>query len=227
HMRQALLWPLRLMPDEHPGRAEQPRRPPWQWLRDASSPWQEVVDEYTGDSEGFHERHYNEFVSFLPVVQRFLYGEGRSKRGAEDHEGDDNDSGPPMRVFRRGDIAGLRVTPRPGDAPIVLNVVHVDLYFFYAVDVVLLNVEVSADDLTLAQTQELLYRFGRAYPAGWDAQGRAQNCMESLAWLAADGSVLAQSDAQQREAFLAHVCEHRAPRVATHWAFVLEPLVNH
>ena len=36
------------------------------------SPWREVVDEYTGASDQFHERHYNEFVTFLPYVQRFL-----------------------------------------------------------------------------------------------------------------------------------------------------------
>ena len=40
-----------------------------------------------------------------------------------------------------------------------------------------------------------------------------------------DGSVLARSDAQDRDTFLAHVAEHRAPRVAAHWAFVLAPLV--
>jgi hypothetical protein len=186
------------------------------------SPWREVVDEYTGERESFHERHYNEFVSFLPVVQRFLYGEGRSRLGAKD-----SDDSSPMRVFRRRDIAGLRVSARPGDAPITLDVVHVDLYFFYDVDVAMLNVEVCADKLTLSQAQELLYRFGRAYPAGWDAQGRALHCLDSLEWLARDGRVLARSDAQQREVFLAHVCEHRAPRVATHWAFVLEPLVSH
>ena len=103
--------------------------------------------------------------------------------------------------------------------------VHIDLYFFFDVDVVMLNVEVGADDLTLAQAQEMLYRFGRAYPAGWDAQARPCTAMASVEWLGADGQVLARSDAQQREAFLAHVCEHRAPRIAAHWAFVLEPLV--
>jgi hypothetical protein len=219
HLRQVLLWPLRLLPQENEG-AE--HKPPWELLTELGerSPWREVVDEYTGERDSFHERHYNEFISFLPVVQRFLYGDGRSRR-----EGDGG--GPPMRVFRRRDIAGLRVRPRPGDATIALDVVHVDLYFFYDVDVVILNVEVSADELTLAQAQELLYRFGRAYPAGWDAQGRALHCLDSVEWLDAEGRVLARSDAQQREAFLAHVSEHRSPRLSTHWAFVLEPLVSH
>src|SRR3954462_12869561 len=71
--RQVLLWPLRLMT------AEDAPGPPWHMLRDMpGSPWQEVVDEYTGEAGGFHERHYNEFVAFLPYVQRFLYGEGRA-----------------------------------------------------------------------------------------------------------------------------------------------------
>ena len=75
HLRQALLWPLRLMPVT--GKAS--HHGPWQLLRDMgdASPWREVVDEYTGNAGDFHERHYNEFVSFLPYVQRFLYGEGR------------------------------------------------------------------------------------------------------------------------------------------------------
>jgi hypothetical protein len=118
------------------------------------------------------------------------------------------------------------VVPRPGDAPISLQVVHIDLYFFYDIDVVMLNVEVAAENLSLAQAQEQLYRFGRAYPAGWDARGGALHCMASVEWLAADGSVLARSDAQHREPFLQHVAEHRAPRIAAHWAFMLEPLVS-
>ncbi|MDM0016398.1 hypothetical protein [Variovorax sp. J22R187] len=221
HLRQTLLWPLRLMPTTQPRHAH---RGPWQVLRDLgdASPWREEIDEYTGASDRFHERHYNEFVSFLPYVQRFLYGDGRKGRAAGGANGGDS----PMRVFRRSDIAAVRVVARQGDAPITLQVVHVDLYFFFDVDVVLLNLEVGVDHLSLAQAQEILYRFGRAYPGGWDAQGQALHCMHSVEWLAADGSVLAASDAQQREAFLAHVAEHRAPRLAAHWAWLMRPLVS-
>jgi hypothetical protein len=216
HLRQALLWPLRLMPV--PGS----RKAPWQILRDMgeSSPWREVVDEYTGDSGNFHERHYHEFTAFLPYVQRFLYGEGRARRQAGGR-----DTGSPMRVFRRHDIAQVRMRARPGDEPVTLDIVHADLYFFFDVDLAVLNLEVSADNLPLSHAQELLYRFGRAYPGGWDEDGQPQHCMASVEWLAADGRVLASSDAQQRELFLAHVCEHRAPRVSAHWAFMLQPLV--
>jgi hypothetical protein len=225
HLRQVLLWPLRLMPLRGAADAEGRHRTPWQVLRDmgGASPWREEVDEYTGDKGAFHERHYNEFVTFLPYVQRFLYGEGRSGRGSGDDAGRDADA--PMRVFRRHDVKRVRVVARPGDAPLTLAIVHADLYFFFDVDVVLLNVEVSADDLSLAQAQEQLYRFGRGYPAGWDASGHALHTLASVEWLGEGDRVLARSDAQQRDAFLAHVCEHRAPRIAAHWAFMLEPLV--
>ena len=226
HLRQALLWPLRLIPapTAAEGAGAESRRAPWQWLREqgAASPWREHQDEYTGDEHHFHERHYNEFVAFLPYVQRFLYGEGRSQR-----QGDTASMGSPMRVFRRHDIAAVRVVPRAGDAPVTLTVVHVDLYFFYGVDIVLLNVEVAADELPLALAQELMYRFGRAYPAGWHADGRPQHTLAQCEWLDADGRVLAASDARERDAFLSHVAEHRAPRISAHWEFVLAPLVNH
>ena len=211
HLRQVLLWPLRLMPLPAGAGAR-----PWELL---TPNWREVVDEYTGDAEDFHERHYNEFVTFLPYVQRFLYGDGRAQRDA-------GASGSPMRVFRRRDVAQVRLVSKPGDAPLVVDIVHVDLYFFLNIDLVMLNVEVSANDLPLAQAQDLLYRFGRAYPAGWDAAGQALHCMDSVEFLDADGRVLACSDAQARELFLEHVSEHRAPRISAHWAFMLEPLVS-
>ncbi|HUR87614.1 MAG TPA: hypothetical protein VMZ74_00875 [Ramlibacter sp.] len=214
HLRQVLLWPLRLMP------VEGATRPPWQVLRDLpGSPWLELVDEYTGDPKGFHERHYNEFVAFLPCVQRFLYGEGRARRGS-------SEAGAPMRVFRRTDIAQVRTTARPGDAPVTLDVVHIDLYFFFDVDVVVLNIELGTDALALPQAQELLYRFGRGYPGGWDEHGHPLHSMASVEWLAPGGEVLASSDAQQSDVYLAHVCEHRAPRTAAHWGFILHPLVS-
>ena len=93
-----LLWPLRLVPGAG---GETSRVTPWQMLRDLgeASPWREVVDEYTGSADQFRERHYNEFVTFLPYVQRFLYGEGRAALGANARDADS-----PMRVFRRSDI---------------------------------------------------------------------------------------------------------------------------
>ena len=153
HFRQVLLWPLRLMPVRG---SEGRHAKPWQVLADMgeATPWREILDEYGGEHGRFHERHYNEFVTFLPFVQRFLYGEGRGKQGA-------GAAGSPMRVFRRSDVKAVRVVPSLGTAPITLDIVHIDLYFFLDLDLVLLNVEVSANDLSLSQVQELLYRFGR------------------------------------------------------------------
>jgi hypothetical protein len=228
HLRQILLWPLRLLPVPGPGGHAEAHARPWRVLRDMgeATPWREVVDEYTGQGDGFHERHYHEFVTFLPMVQRFLYGEGRSARTSPSAEARRGDADSPMRVFRRQDITQVRVRNRPEDAPVTLDIVHIDLYFFFDVDVVLLNVEVEAHDLPLPQAQELMYRFGRAYPSGWDASGHALHCLASVEWLNAAGQVQAASDAHQRDAFLAHVAQHRAPRIAQHWAHVLQPLVS-
>ena len=253
HFRQVLLWPLRLMPVAGAGTGGAAQAKPWQILRDLStpadvghaapaSPWRERVNEYTGAADQFHERHYNEFVTFLPYVQRFLYGEGRTTRqAAPPDKGRDGADGlnstrhatgkhaetdSPMRVFRRTDVAQVRLLTKPADAPITLDIVHTDLYFFLDVDLVLLKVEVSADDLSLPQAQEILYRFGRGYPAGWDAHGLPLHCMANVEWLGIQGEVLSRSDAQDREAFLTHVSQKRAPRIAAHWGFLLEPLVG-
>ncbi len=219
HFRQNLLWPLRLMPLP---RSAGVHARPWEVLQAMAgrSPWRPVLHDHCGEDARLAERHYNEFVSFLPYVQRFLYGEGRDPRG------DKYSHGSPMRQFRRHDIAAVRLTPRPGDAPITLQVARADLYFFLDVDLVLFNLELCGNGLSLEQAQELLYRFGRAYPGGWDAQGEPQHCLTSAEWLDIEGQVLARSDAHQRETFLAHVAEHRAPRIAAHWATMLEPLVG-
>ena len=228
--RQTLLWPLRLMSAEAAEGGASAR--PWQQLRELgeSCPWQELVDEYSGPGGRFRERHYNEFVTFLPMVQRFLYGEGRgaSTAGARAASADAvADS--PMRVFRRRDIAQARVWLRDAQRPeaaITLDVIHLDLYFFYDVDLVLLNLEVAARDLPLPVAQELMYRFGRGYPPGWEADGQPQHCLAAAEWLDAAGRVLERSDAEQSELFMAHVAAQRAPRLAQHWAYLLQPLVS-
>ncbi len=221
HFRQILLWPLQLMPIR-PGTQIQEH---WELLDQeiAENPWRELLDEFTPDGKEFQLRHYSEFVTFLPYVQRFIYGESRLKK--ETGNKDEEPGSSPMRVYRRHDIASVRMVPRAGAEAIVLSIAHIDLYFFYDIDVVLLNVEVHGDDLTLSQTQELLYRFGRAYPAGWDDNGDGLHCLHMLQWLAKDGTVLAQSDSGNRDKFLSFVSKHRAPRISSHWAFLMKPLV--
>lgn len=220
HFRQILLWPLQLMPIRPNAQIQEH----WEVLdRDTTdNPWRELRDEFTPEGGQFQLRHYSEFVTFLPFVQRFLYGESREKReNRKDHQPGSS----PMRVYRRHDIASVRVTPQAGAAPIVLSIAHIDLYFFYDIDIVLLNVEVYCNDLMLPQAQELLYRFGRAYPAGWDQRGDGLHCLHGLEWLTADGTVLAASDSADRDKFLSFVAQHRAPRISAHWWFLLKPLV--
>jgi hypothetical protein len=217
--RANLVWPLQLEPIASPhteGRH-------WEVFeaRLAETPWRRVDDEFTSDARDFKERHYREFVSFLPYVQRFLYGEGRSRNPRPD----DPPGGSPMHVFRRADVARLRITLRKDETPLILDVVHLDLYFFHDLDLVLLNLEVKASDLSLDTTRDLLFRFGRAYPSGWDEEGEGLHNSHLAEWLGADGQVLARSDARRREKFLSYVCAHRSPCISEHWACLLRPLV--
>jgi hypothetical protein len=223
HFRQILLWPLQLLP-LRPGSQIQRH---WEALEcgGPDCPWHEVGDEFPEDPAQFQERHYAEFVTFLPYVQRFLYGEGRHRKVVPAEPRARAAAESPMRAFRRDDIAAVRLVTRAGAAPLTLPIAHIDLYFFYDIDVVMLNVEVSADEITLEQAQEVLYRFGRAYPAGWEGTGQGRHTMYSCEWLDAGGQVLAASDVNERQSFLRHVCEHRSPRIAAHWAYVLQPLL--
>ena len=218
--RQILLWPLQLMPAREGAQVQRP----WEVLQSTAidNPWHEVIDEFGGAPGQYQERHYNELVTFLPYVQRFLYGEG----GTDENDADNDHGNSPMRVFRRDDVTAVRLISRPGAAPVQLSIAHVDLYFFFDIDVMLLNVEVYADDLPLDLAQDILHRFGRAYPAGWDAQGQGIHSMYSVEWLADDGSVLAASDSREREKFLTFVGRHRVPRIGAHWAYLLNPLVQ-
>ena len=132
--RQILLWPVQLVPAD----GSAPVRRHWDLLeRTAGHQWKEVDDEFTGDPHLFQERHYHEFVSFLPYVQRFLYGDelGRARRKGYGES--------PMRVFRRRDISRLRVQYAGDPEPMLLEIAHIDLYFFYDLDVAILVVEIA------------------------------------------------------------------------------------
>jgi len=218
HFRQIVIWPLQVMPIREGSQIQEP----WDILRNSEREhaWRELQDEFGCNREDFKERHYSEFVTFLPYVRNFLYGEGpvrgRTAAGADS----------PLRVFRRNDIAKLRITfPETKADPQIFDVAHVDLYFFYDVDIVLLVVEIFTDGLSLSRAQEAMYRIGRAYPIFWAEGGRGGHCVESAEWLDRDGVVLAVSDYEQREKYLSFVSTHRAPYFSAHWTYVLEPLV--
>jgi hypothetical protein len=46
-------------------------------------------------------------------------------------------------------------------------------------------------------------------------------------WLSVDDKVLAVSDYEHQEKYLSFACRYRAPCIASHWEFLLEPLVLH
>lgn len=218
HFRQILIWPVQLIP-QRPGVQIQRH---WEHLDAAGSDnhWRELKDEFSGDPDTYRERHYREFVTFLPHVQRFLYGQGR---GGETRRGYGES---PMRIFRRHDIAFADLS-LSDDVSIELAVQHTDLYFFYDIDVVLLVLEVYANDLPLKQVEDILFRFGRTFPAEWNEKGDPLQCLKKVKWLDHDRKVLAESDNDQRERFLSYVAEHRAPRIASHWDFLMRPMVQH
>ena len=214
----SLVWPLHLEPIAASGSEGRY----WEVFesRTEASHWRRIDDEFMEDPGQFKERHYREFVSFLPYVQRFLYGEWRSRHAPSD----DPPGGSPMHVFRRKDIAGLRLILRKGQAPIELEIVHLDLYFFHDLDVIQLNLEVRATDLPLDTVRDILFRFGRAYPSGWEEGGEGLHNVYLAEWLGHDGQVIARSDAEKREKYLSYVCEHRSPCVSEHWACLLRPM---
>ncbi len=214
----SLLWPLQL----EPLAAEEVEGRHWEVLEALEDkPWQRIDDEFTADPGMFQERHYREFVSFLPYAQRFLYGKGRSSKRPP---GKDIGASP-VHVFRRQDVASLRLTLRPDSQPMTLDVVHIDLYFFHDLDLMILNPEVRGNDLPLSQVRNILFRFGRAYPSGWNEEGSGLHNAYLTEWLGRDGRILTVSDSEHRSKFLKHVCAHRSPGISEHWAWLLLPMV--
>lgn len=218
-LRQVMLWPIQLIPQGE----DQQIQHHWEYLKAAAgnTPWKEIDDEFTSGAAQFSERRYREFVTFLPFAQRFLYGEGMRS------EGDASCGRSPIRVFSRNDIAQARVGFADDPEPILLTVDHVDLYFFYDIDVAILVVEVIGKKLTLTQALDTMFRLGRAYPSHWESNGRGGHCARKVEWLDKQGGVLATSDYEHKELYLKFVREHRVPRVASHWEFLLQPLVQH
>jgi hypothetical protein len=63
--REILLWPLQLMPLKEGLQIHHH----WELLTSAeNSPWEELLDEFVVDPAQFQERHYREFVTFLPTM---------------------------------------------------------------------------------------------------------------------------------------------------------------
>lgn len=219
HFRNILIWPIHLVAT---GSAANTHDHAGVFAKlGPNNPWRELEDEFTGDPAEFQERHYHEFVTFLPPAQRFLYGQGIGKK----IDGTSGES--PIKVMRRTDIASVRVVLKGAGQPVDLKIAHLDLYFFYDVDVAILVLEVFADDVPMPVAQDVMLRLGRAYPAWWEKSGAPGHCPASVEWISTTGQVLAKSDYQDRLKFLSHVGRHRAPGVAEHLEYLLNPLVPH
>lgn len=216
HFRQIVLWPIQLLTAPSRGSRESPDV---LFERLGAGHWELVDDEFGVEGDAFQERHYREFVSFLPHVQRFLYGDAPGSLRALG-KGD-----APLRVYRRSDVAAVRMVLKKGDSPVTCKVAHVDLHFFHDVDAVILAFEFYASDLPLGVANEIMYRFGRAYPPGWTESGEALHCPYWVEFLDKSGNVLGTSDYEKRERYLSFVGHQRAPCFAAHWEFLLKPLV--
>ena len=216
HFRQIVVWPLQLMP-LRPGEQVQRHWKALEGIKEAN-PWRELDDEFCKDPADFHERHYREFVTFLPYVQRFLYG---SRVGQETAAADGEAS---LRIFRRHDVKQARVTYTPDGEPTTFDVAHVDLYFFLDADTAILTFEMYANEITVERAQDTLFRFGRAYPGYWESNGQGGNCPYKVEWLGANGEVLAASDFEAKTKYLSSVARFRTTRLAQHWEYLLKPL---
>jgi hypothetical protein len=216
HFRQIVIWPIQLLP-LRPG--EQVQRH-WRALEKVTTGnhWRRVVDDFRSESPGVQERGYKEFVTFIPYVQRFLYGAAVGQETADTH-GEAS-----IHAFRRDDVATARVTITPHSEPIILHVGYIELYFFLDADIAILAFEMHADDLSVQQAQDLVFRFGRAYPAFWADEPEADSCPHKVEWLGRAAELLAVSDFENRAKYLTFVGQFRSSAVAHHWAFLLEPL---
>ena len=220
HFREVLFWPVQLMPLAE-GRSAQTH---WELLAQGGedSPWCRLKDRFQAEELDFEERHYKEFVTFLPYVQRFIYGESHSRVS---HDAGEPPSSSAIKIFRRRGVDALRLVMHEGEAPVTLAVEHIELWFFDDINVAFLKVELSANGLPFSQVCDLLYRFGRAYPTGWDEAGRGKHNIFRAEWLSKDGTVLAVSDSDNHEKFISFTRKHRSPGITAHWDFLLRPLV--
>jgi CorA-like Mg2+ transporter protein len=212
--RQIVVWPVQLMPIK----AGAPVQRHWEALEKVTqgNPWSRWRGKFNIGETGFRERHYKEFVTFLPFVQRFLYG---SPAGQEDSAVAESS----ICVYRRSDVTAVRLA-FPDGWTCECAVHRCDLYFFHDADVMIVVVELSSDDLPLDRAQDILFRFARAYPAYWLEDGQPGNCMRKVEWLDDNGAVLSTSDYEQRERYIDHVAQFRTPCLAAHLSWLIQPL---
>jgi hypothetical protein len=207
-----LLWPITLRPLRRESGADVVHY--WDMLQRNPGPWKYVADTLLIEDESCLAG-YEEFVHFLPYVQRFLYGVGDEGRGAQSS----------LYAFKREDIAKVEVELVKGAATIHLDVLRARLYFFYDIDVAVAVLEVAGKDIPLAQAVELMDRFGRPYAPAWESSDRGAHCPHRVAFMGHDGALLSQSDYGDRDKFIDLVRSERQTPLSMHWEFFLSPLV--
>ncbi|MBL8525641.1 MAG: hypothetical protein JNN20_18320 [Betaproteobacteria bacterium] len=211
-----LLWPITLRPLRREAGGDTTHY--WDMLKRKPGPWKFVDDALLIEDESCLAG-YEEFVYFLPYVQRFLYGVGDEGKGAQSS----------LHAFQRHDIKEVRIQTAPGSAEISLDVRRARLYFFYDIDVALAVLEVSGQDIPLETAVDIIDRFGRPYPPAWEADGRGAHCLYSIEFWGADTagepSLLSKSDYGDREKYLELVRNQRQTPLSLHWEYFLSPLI--
>ena len=207
-----LLWPITLRPLRRESGADAVHY--WDVLKRKPGPWKYAADTLLIEDESC-VAGYEEFVYFLPYVQRFLYGVGDAGRGAQSS----------LYAFTREDIAKVEVELVKDAQTIHLDVLRARLYFFYDIDVAVAVLEVAGKDIPLADAVELIDRFGRPYAPAWESLDRGAHCPYRVAFRGHDGALLSQSDYGDRDKFIDLVRSERQTPLSMHWEFFLSPLV--
>ncbi|CAK0748703.1 conserved hypothetical protein [Gammaproteobacteria bacterium] len=216
HFHEILFWPIQVISNQD----SVINGNHWTLLKEitANNPWEETPSIFSENPHTFKEQYYKEFVTFLPYVQRFLYGENSGATGYGNS---------PIRVFRHREVFQVRLIPNEKTSALTLLVKQANLLFFYDIDIIILVIEIVGHDLPLSVAQEILFKFGRTYPAFWEQNGQAGQCFYRVEWLGEDGRTLASSDYDCREKYLDSVGKYRSPAIARHWEYLLLPLVLH
>ena len=211
-----LLWPITLRPLRREVGADPVSY--WDMLKRRPGPWEFVEDPLLIEDESCLAG-YEEFVYFLPYVQRFLYGVGDEGRGAQSS----------LHTFQRKDLKEVRLLTAPGGDEISLQVRRARLYFFYDIDIALAVLEVSGENIPLDTTVEIMDRFGRPYPPAWEGDGGGAHCLHSVEFWGVDAAglpaLVSKSDYEDREKYLELVRNQRQTPLSLHWEYFLSPMI--
>ena len=206
-----LLWPVQLRPLKRDASAGVVHY--WETLKRHPGPWT-YVDDPLLINDDTCVIGYEEFVYFLPYVQRFLYGVGDEGAGRQSS----------LHVFNRHDIKQAKIQLRPDETAITLDVLRTRLYFFYDIDVALIVLEVAGNNLPLPDVVDIMDRFGRPYAPAWDAAMHGAHSPDKVTFLGESGAVLAESDYRDQSRYLSLVRNSRQTPISKHWEYLLQPM---